>query len=63
MSLTRAQVRKTLKRKVGSIARLANDLNLTPATVSLVLRGRGTSARVMAAATVRAIEILRSEAN
>lgn len=63
MSLTRAQVRKTIKSKVGSIARLANDLNLTPATVSLVLRGRGKSARVMAAATSRAIEILQSEAN
>ena len=62
MSLTRVQVRKALKSEVGSISRLAADLGLTPTTVSMVLKGRGKSARVMAAATARAQRILQSEA-
>ncbi len=63
MSLTRAMVRKTLKSKTGSISRLAKRLGVTPTTVSMVLRGRGTSSRIMVEATAEARQILQREAN
>lgn len=61
--LTRSKIRRILKKRHGSISGIARDLDLCRATVSGVLKGKGTSARVMEAATARAREILASEAS
>ena len=61
VSLTRAKIRKALKQEPGSFADIARQLGISKATVSGVLRGMGTSARVMEAATARALEILAKQ--
>ena len=56
-SMTRVQVARVL-RKHRVITELANNLGCHRVTVSSVLRGRMVSARIMAAATAKAVEIL-----
>ena len=56
-TMTRKQVRETFGRHRGEVVALARSLEVTHATVSAVLKGRGKSARVLAAATKRAIEL------
>jgi IS30 family transposase len=59
--LRRTQIREILKRHVGSIARIAEQLGVTSNTVSLALRGKITSKRVMEAAEAKARELLQLE--
>ncbi len=61
VSLTRAKIRKALRQEPGSFAAIARELGISKATVSGVLRGMGTSARVMEAATARALAILAKQ--
>lgn len=62
-SLTRSAIRRILKKRPGAISKIATDLGITRQTVSGVLKGLGTSSRVMAAATALAHEILALEAS
>jgi predicted GNAT family acetyltransferase len=62
MSLTRSAIRKLVKSEHGGIARIAAELGITSTTVSMVLKGRGVSSRVMAAATAYAHQILERRA-
>jgi hypothetical protein len=55
MSLTK--VRRVLLRNRGEIRRLAEQLGVTPTTVSLVLRGRAVSKRIQEAAAARAAQL------
>ena len=61
VSLTRAKIRKALRQEPGSFAGIARQLGISKATVSGVLRGMSTSARVMEAATAKALEILAKQ--
>jgi DNA-binding LacI/PurR family transcriptional regulator len=55
MSLTK--IRRVLLRNRGEIRRLAQQLGVTPTTVSQVLRGRAVSKRIVEAAAARAAEL------
>jgi len=59
--LTRAQVAKVLRR-AAAISELARELGKHRNSVSDVLRGKMTSASILAAAEAKAREILASEA-
>lgn len=59
--MTRAQVAKVLRR-AAAISELARELGKHRNSVSDVLRGKMTSASIMAAAEAKAREILASEA-
>lgn len=59
--ITRAEARKILKRHRGAASRVAVQLGVSPVTVGLVLRGRSTSARILAALINRATELLAAE--
>jgi len=60
--LSQDRVREILKRHPGSIGQLADELGVTITSVSMVLRGRGTSQRIEQAAQKRAAELLKREA-
>lgn len=55
--MTRNEARKILKRHRGSMAALATACEVTPATVTLVLKGRMKSQRVLEAAIAKATEL------
>lgn len=57
-SLSRQEIRKVFARTHGAAAKLAVDLGVSRTTVGLVLRGKVTSARVLAAAEAKALELL-----
>ena len=59
--LTRKEIRGIFKRHRGAAFKLANELGIARNTVGLVLRGKGTSKRVMEAAHKRAMELLAEE--
>ncbi len=59
---TRSQIRRIL-RKHRAISELAIELGVNRVTVSTVLRGTATSARILAAAQEKAIRILGRKAN
>jgi predicted transcriptional regulator len=61
VALGRTEVRRILKRHPGCIARIADELELTPTSVSMYLRGRGTSARIAAACHDWALDMLKLE--
>ena len=48
--LTRAQIRRLLKRQRGAMADLARTLGVDPSTITQVLKGKSDSARILSAA-------------
>jgi transcriptional regulator with XRE-family HTH domain len=52
-----AKIRRVLLRHRGELARLADELGVTRTTVSAVLRGKATSARILEAALGRAQQL------
>ena len=60
--MTRAAIREVLKRHPGSLATLADELEVTVTIVSLVLRNKRNSERVLKAAEQRAKQFLEREA-
>ena len=48
--LSRAKIRRILKSRRGAMAELARTLEVNPSTITIILRGRSDSARVLAAA-------------
>ena len=60
-TLRRPQIREILKRHKGSYSRLGERLGVTYVHVSLVLKGKSTSKRVMDAATELALQLLQQE--
>lgn len=59
--LRRREIRKVLQRHRGEMIRLAQALSVNRITVSNVLAGRMTSARILNAAEARAHELLELE--
>ena len=59
----RRAARKALLAHPGEMAAVARKLGVTPALVSLVMKGRGTSERVMSACLARASELEQQHAN
>lgn len=59
--LRRVEIREILKRHVGSIGELAGHLRITSQSVSMWLRGKGTSQRIADAAEKKALELLQTE--
>jgi transcriptional regulator with XRE-family HTH domain len=59
--LSNRQIRAVFRRNHGSAKKLAEDLELSASTISLVLRGKGKSQKVADAARVRAAELLAGE--
>lgn len=55
------EIRRILKRHPGTIAGIARDLNITISSVSMYLRGKGTSARIAEAAQTKALELIEKE--
>lgn len=60
-TLTRKQIKEVFARNRGQVLRLAKELDLTHTGISLVLRGKSKSARVLKAAERRALELLEQE--
>lgn len=65
-TMTRSEVRKTLKSHRGQMARLAKELDCSPFSVTVVLKGNigkrigvDLAERIMVAATTRAMELQR----
>lgn len=61
--LRRTEIRAVLKRHKGAIAEVARSLDppVTTTSVSMALRGKGTSARIMSACEAKARELLAEE--
>jgi predicted transcriptional regulator len=59
--LRRKEIHTILHRHKGSIAAVARDLGVTITSVSMCLRGRGTSARIEEALRKKALELLEQE--
>lgn len=62
VALTRKQIRQKLRRHEGSMARLAKELGVSSASVSIVLNGRGNSKRIYDAAEALAREYMKRAA-
>lgn len=60
-TITRKQIRDIFRANKGEVVRLAKKLKVSHVTVSLVLKGTNKSARVLAGAHARAIELLGSQ--
>lgn len=60
-SLTRAKIRKLIRSERGAMRRIAAELGINPTVVTLVLQGKTKSARVLDAATARALAILAKQ--
>ena len=59
--LRRTEVRAILKRHDGSISEVARQLGVTTQSVSMYLRGKGTSERIADATHAKALELLAKE--
>lgn len=59
--LTREQISELLRRHKGSIAQVADSLEIRSTGVSLWLDGKSTSARIAVAAEAKAHELLKLE--
>jgi hypothetical protein len=59
--LRRPEIRRILKRHDGAMASIARDLGITSASVSICLRGRMNSKRIMDACTAKALSLLEQE--
>lgn len=59
--MKRSDVRKLLLRHRGSITEIASELGVSKTSVSDVLRGRKTSARIEAAASEKAVTLMQEE--
>lgn len=59
--LSRSEIRRVFARNRGAASELARDLDLSPVTVSLWLRGKITSERIGTAAEERAALLLEEE--
>lgn len=60
-TLTRKQIKDIFQRHRGTAAALARELDISPVTVTLWLRGKVVSARIAEAAQIRAAELLRKD--
>lgn len=60
-ALRRVEIRTVFRRNRGSIQRVAEQLGISHAGVSLWLAGKSRSARVAAAAEKLAVELLSAE--
>lgn len=61
INLDRREIRAIFKRNRGAAFKLAADLKVSRTSVSMCLRGKGTSRRILDAARKRAIELARIE--
>ncbi|MEN6533830.1 MAG: helix-turn-helix domain-containing protein [Bryobacteraceae bacterium] len=59
--LSRAQIKRLLKRQRGSMADLARSLGVDPSTITQVLKGKSDSARILSAARELADAIGRAQ--
>ena len=57
--LSKSEIRRVFARNRGAASELARDLDLSPVTVSLWLRGRMVSERIGTAAEERALLLLK----
>jgi predicted XRE-type DNA-binding protein len=60
-TLSRREVRRIFRRSRGAQARIANELKVHPATISLWMRGKIQSERIDLAMHARAAELLAGE--